>query len=428
MRKNQTNKPVRKSRHPGRHIPRAHTAHRRPPATPPVQSPPVFTFAQILAHTASESGTLATNLPLAAYADELRIKSAAFAAFLAAHGIKTVPEGPIPSPLPRHYRTTSKRRVVRSGRSLKLLSPGESEHAVLLEPAEHELIYSRVAQALQHPPFTPLVRELNHIIIRGTYDERVIILNVAALSGPVVQQARNLCNTLLQADSRLVGAFLYLDPTRSDYYLEARRPDEAVTYKRLFGHDRFRLRIEWLTFQIEPTSFSQVNQSMLPQLVRVVREMLPPGGDARLIDLYCGYGLFSYALGTRYRESIGIDAAKPSIASAIGAQKHNPHPPVMRFLVRMISARTLEECLPPAGDTPEDVILDPPKNGCDPQVVACVAARNPRRVVHIFCGTDEIPGSLAAWDHAGYKAVRIVALDMFAGTANLETVVLLERG
>jgi hypothetical protein len=47
-------------------------------------------------------------------------------------------------------------------------------------------------------------------------------------------------------------------------------------------------------------------------------------------------------------------------------------------------------------------------------------------VLHVFCGTDEIPGELKQWERAGYAASAIRPLDLFPGTPNIETLVLLE--
>jgi tRNA/tmRNA/rRNA uracil-C5-methylase (TrmA/RlmC/RlmD family) len=74
---------------------------------------------------------------------------------------------------------------------------------------------------------------------------------------------------------------------------------------------------------------------------------------------------------------------------------------------------------------PEVVLLDPPRQGTEPGVTPAIAARAPLRIVHLCCGTDEIPREVAAWFKAGYQVQRVVPLDLFAGTANLETMLLL---
>ena len=81
----------------------------------------------------------------------------------------------------------------------------------------------------------------------------------------------------------------------------------------------------------------------------------------------------------------------------------------------------------PNSKRPELILLDPPRKGTEPGVISALAARNPDRVLHIFCGTDEIPRELHMWKILGYKPVTIQPLDMFPGTPHLETMVLLQR-
>jgi len=74
---------------------------------------------------------------------------------------------------------------------------------------------------------------------------------------------------------------------------------------------------------------------------------------------------------------------------------------------------------------PEAVLLDPPRKGTAEGVAETIAARAPRRIVHICCGTDEIPREIAAWARVGYRVQRVAPLDLFAGTLGLETMLLL---
>jgi tRNA/tmRNA/rRNA uracil-C5-methylase (TrmA/RlmC/RlmD family) len=72
-------------------------------------------------------------------------------------------------------------------------------------------------------------------------------------------------------------------------------------------------------------------------------------------------------------------------------------------------------------------LLDPPRQGTDPGVILALAKRCPKRVVHVFCGTDVIPKELTVWNSKGYKIKKIQPLDLFPGTSHIETMVLLEK-
>ncbi|HHX15518.1 MAG TPA: class I SAM-dependent RNA methyltransferase, partial [Fibrobacter sp.] len=65
--------------------------------------------------------------------------------------------------------------------------------------------------------------------------------------------------------------------------------------------------------------------------------------------------------------------------------------------------------------------------GTDPGVIATLAQRRPKRILHVFCGTDIIPKELGFWAKWGYKVKKIQPLDLFPGTVHIETMILLEK-
>ena len=231
---------------------------------------------------------------------------------------------------------------------------------------------------------------------------------------------------LRSLESNVVSAFLVIDPSRSPYYLDAEIPRGSFPVKRLFGPERFRLRVGDITFSVPPTSFSQVNESILPLLAGKARELMAGGKGKRLLDLYCGYGLFAFTLVPGYREVFAVDASAVSVRAGNDMAANAPGRSRIRFLSAAIEHRSLETTLPPAlppGE--EDVVLDPPRRGADAAVIRSIARRRPGRVLHLFCASEEMPGAIGLWRRSGYLVRRVVPMDMFAGTPQLETLVLL---
>ena len=96
-----------------------------------------------------------------------------------------------------------------------------------------------------------------------------------------------------------------------------------------------------------------------------------------------------------------------------------------RFIRTDINDETIERILAQA--TPSDVaLLDPPRKGTSDGVIEAIAAKRPRKVVHIFCDIDIIGKELREWSKSGYTAKRAVPFDMFPGTPSIETMILLE--
>jgi len=123
---------------------------------------------------------------------------------------------------------------------------------------------------------------------------------------------------------------------------------------------------------------------------------------------------------------LGIDAEGPSIRSATANSRLNSgRGGRIRFLARRITGEFLDEVLDGFAP-PEAIVLDPPRQGPEAGVITAICRRRPAKAVHIFCGVDQIPVSLMEWQANGYAVRRVVPLDMFPGSTNLEVLVLLE--
>jgi tRNA/tmRNA/rRNA uracil-C5-methylase (TrmA/RlmC/RlmD family) len=290
---------------------------------------------------------------------------------------------------------------------------------------EHSAVYALIAERLMRPAARSLAAGLNWVIVRGTAGHLAVILNVRRFDAQVVRAAKQLAEALQAVPLGVRASFLYLDPSGSDYYLEARRP-QGLSLKRLFGPDWLQVECHQVRLRFPVTVFSQVNDAMLQTMTDAVLALLGPLAGRTLLDLYCGYGLFSLVVGREAARVVGVDFDGPAIDAARANAIHVGAAGRTRFLAGRIDADFVATRLrPPAAS--EAVILDPPRQGTSPGVTAALAARNPSHVVHICCGTEEIPREVAAWAQAGYCVQRAVPLDLFAGTANLETMVLLGR-
>jgi len=371
--------------------------------------------------------------PLAAldYAEELALKGEALALFWQEHDLPGRPEAVVAAPMSRGYRTTTKRRATTEAGRLALTFPGLAPVAKglapsALDPPEHLAVYAFLFERLGRPGTRALGTALSWAIVRGSAGSLAVILNVRLFDARVVRAGKQLAADLQEARLGVRAGFLYLDPSGSDYYLEARRPAGTLSFKRLFGPDRLQVEVDGVRLRFPPTVFSQVNGAMLGTMAAGVGALLAPLAGRALLDLYCGYGLFSLTVGREASRVLGVDFDGPAIEAARGNAEHLGCADRVRFLAGRIDGSFLAGRVRPSRG-PEVVLLDPPRLGTGPDVTPALAARGPERVVHICCGTDEIPREVAAWSRVGYRVRRAVPLDMFAGTANMETLLLLTR-
>jgi tRNA/tmRNA/rRNA uracil-C5-methylase (TrmA/RlmC/RlmD family) len=406
----------------------------------PVERAPekIIRFSDILIQLARKEaptlvGPSTSPEPLARldYATELDLKNRAMQQFWTVNGLPDKPNRITPSPLPRHYRTTTKRRVIfeKGGFHLDFLPDPRAGAERLgarsaLEPIEHATLYHFILTKLNQPAYSQIAHALNYLVIRGDYTRFSVIFNVHQMNGNVVRKAKLLSEHLQTMDPKTTSAFLFHDAGKSPFYLDQRSPEGAWKFKKLFGPDNLRLKVGDKNYAFHPTSFCQVNASILPAFLEKAHQLLKARPEQRLIDLYCGFGLFSLGLAGAYKEVLGVDAAGSSIQAAHAMALSNTEGKC-QFRAGRIQARTLEKLLPPMdANTPEAILLDPPKQGTDPGVIRTLAERAPVRVLHIFCDMDALVKEVNQWRKSGYMIAKVVPLDMFPGTDNLEVMVL----
>ena len=375
---------------------------------------------QIPGYTKESDSAFGETLAPLDYKDELRIKDDAFQEFWEANRLPRTPQAVIESPLPRHYRTTSKRRVA--------MQPGDlrfNEYESILEPEEHNKIYDFLFEKLITPAYKPLAYALNWIIIRGTYKYRVVIFNIKKIDASIVRKLKLISDALKESPLHVTAAHAYVDTTESDYYLESKRPTDGLDFKQLYGPRDLTLDLGHFRLKYPVTGFSQINESQIHNLIKAASRMLSLGKEDHFLDLYCGYGLFSFALGEAAKSVFGVEWEGPSIESAKASAKFLKKG--YRFVAGKIDEEFVQTRLPrPIPGEPEKILLDPPRKGCEPGVIHALAMRKPVRVCHVFCGTDEIPDSIKEWERYGYRVNEVQPLDLFPGTPHLETIVSLE--
>jgi 23S rRNA (uracil1939-C5)-methyltransferase len=202
--------------------------------------------------------------------------------------------------------------------------------------------------------------------------------------------------------------------------------------RRLRGPERMREQIGDVSYLISPTSFFQTNIRAAEILVRLVVAAVPEG--ARVLDLYAGAGLFAIPLAKRGHAVVAVEENRVAVGDGEASLRLNRiAPEKCRFIAAPVEqALQRPEGLRPAGPgqrLPADtVILDPPRDGCSPDVIDGVfAGIRPATVIYVSCDPDSLARDLAAIAAHGYRVNSLQPVDMFPHTPHIETVALLTR-
>jgi len=171
-----------------------------------------------------------------------------------------------------------------------------------------------------------------------------------------------------------------------------------------------------LQLEVPADAFTQVNAAANPVLVATVLDLAALRPGARALDLYCGPGNFTLALGRRGVDVLGIERS----AVAVDAGRANA--------ARLGVAGARFACGPVAAELArlpvealDGIVLDPPRSGAA-EIVPQLVARRPRRVVYVSCDPATLARDARDLVAGGYHLARIQPIDVFPHTYHIETV------
>lgn len=196
-------------------------------------------------------------------------------------------------------------------------------------------------------------------------------------------------------------------------------------YRTLWGRDYLTDTLCGLELRLSVPSFYQVNHDQAQRLYEKALEYAGLTGRELAVDLYCGAGTITQVLARRARHVIGGEIVPEAIRDAEDSARRNGVGNV-EFLCGDASRLAAE--LRQRGLRPDVICVDPPRKGLAPDVVEAAASMTPGRIVYVSCDPATLARDVARFAPLGYCPVRACAVDLFPGTAHVETVVLLSKG
>jgi 23S rRNA (uracil1939-C5)-methyltransferase len=201
--------------------------------------------------------------------------------------------------------------------------------------------------------------------------------------------------------------------------LNSVRPLDADVEPLHYGLPEFDLKL-----QFTPTDFIQINGQINQALVSRAVELLDPGPQDSVLDLFCGIGNFTLALSRRAGRVVGVEGE----AGLVGRARHNAG--LNGVTNAEFHAADLNQ---PAGPGAPwlnheftHVLLDPPRAGAA-GVLATVSRLQPRRVLYISCHPGSLARDVGILVHEHGMTLRAAGvLDMFPHTTHVESLALLE--
>ena len=173
---------------------------------------------------------------------------------------------------------------------------------------------------------------------------------------------------------------------------------------------------------ISSDTFFQVNTEAAELLLNEIVSQLNLTGEEILVDAYCGIGTFSLPLAKKVKQVIGIEVYSLSIERAKQNAALNQ--------INNINFHTgkVENCLSALNIQPDIILVDPPRKGCNPQVISTLLTLQPAKIVYISCKASTLARDLKLICQSGiYQPSFVQPADFFPQTTHVECLVFLTK-
>jgi tRNA (uracil-5-)-methyltransferase len=194
----------------------------------------------------------------------------------------------------------------------------------------------------------------------------------------------------------------------------------------IFGEESFLLEGEEyiqevlgdLSFELSARAFFQLNPVQTVKLYDEVKKAAALTGTEKVVDAYCGVGTIGLWLAKDAGEIRGMDTIPEAIEDAKkNAKKHG-------FTNAMYVTGKAEVLLPKwvkEGWKPDVIVVDPPRTGCDQQLLQTILRVKPKTVVYVSCNPSSLARDVDVLSER-YTVDYIQPVDMFPHTAHVECV------
>ena len=229
-----------------------------------------------------------------------------------------------------------------------------------------------------------------------------------------VLRTEKLTKRLLQTNSRIGSIGININTEKTNIILGNR----TVT---VYGSPYLTDSMNGIRFRISLPSFYQVNTLQAERLYQKALNLLGDGYET-VFDLYCGIGTLTLHLARNAKKVYGIESCEPAVEDAKMNQQLNGIQNVT-----FLCGKAEEEVpkLIAKGMMPDAVVVDPPRSGCDPSLLATLLTAHPKKIVYISCNPATLARDMKILFESGYYADTVYPYDLFPRTTHVETLALL---
>ena len=259
----------------------------------------------------------------------------------------------------------------------------------------------------EHP-----IKELKHIYLRcGKNTGEVMVCFVCKKKSFFGEKA--LADKLTELFPCIRSVILNYNPEETNVVL-------GKECRTIVGNDVITDILCGIKFEIHPLSFYQVNHDCTELLYRTASRMANLQPSETLLDLYCGIGTVGMCINalTPVKKLVGVEIVPEAVENA----KRN---------AELNGVTNAEFYCCPAEDMKfgysDVIVIDPPRKGCEPELLKRIGEVAPNRIVYISCSPDTLARDCKMLMEYGYEIKDVQPVNMFPRTGHVESLVCLQK-
>lgn len=181
-------------------------------------------------------------------------------------------------------------------------------------------------------------------------------------------------------------------------------------------------RVGDFVYELDSHCFWQAHRDAPSEFTDIVLRLANPQPGESVWDLYAGVGLFTLPLAAAVGESgsvIGVEGDRRSSTYLTNNTKSFKQ---IRTVKSDVSSWVSE-----VKDAVDVIILDPPRKGAGPEVMAAIIEKQPRAIVYVACDPVALARDIKTAISLGYELLALEAVDAYPQTHHVETFALLAQ-
>lgn len=186
--------------------------------------------------------------------------------------------------------------------------------------------------------------------------------------------------------------------------------------KHSFGIKQIEYNDCYIKSFVSPFSFMQINNEIKDKIYTKILQLV---SGKTVLDAYSGRGVLSCILAKKVQKVVGVEIVK---SACIDAQKIAQQNDLQNAMFICADIKTVIQNL---GHF-DTIILDPPRKGCDKQVLDSIIKMQPNEIIYLSCSSNTLARDLTQLMH-NYAITLVQPYDMFPQTRHIETLVMLKK-